>query len=187
MKSYLFVSFLAVAISASQGFRSFQLQDPTEDPSSGLPDAPSVIAPTEIATPNPKPHDRNCDCNGVCNDLNEERLPPYLQDETKYLSYENFPVLCRDASAILLPPGEEEQKKYVCKQTFDCCRDCNNVFYRCLARGTVYGRCMRGAYTCMCQCIDERSFDELPFQRPVALPAESASEAPPQVGPGETK
>lgn len=79
MKSYLFVSFLAVAVSTSQGFRSFQLQDPTEEPPSGLPDAPSVIAPTEIATPNPKPHDRNCDCNGVCNDLNEERLPPYLQ------------------------------------------------------------------------------------------------------------
>ena len=86
------------------------------------------------------------------------------QDEHKYLSYENFPVLCRDAAAILLPQGRRGQKKYVCKQVFDCCRKCNWLFYLCLkVKGNTYGFCMRGAYKCMCDCIDKKSYKELPF------------------------
>ena len=91
----------------------------------------------------------------------------FYQDVDKYLSYENFPVLCRDASAILLPPKEENkpQKSYVCKQVFDCCRNCNHVFYTCLKLpDTTYGFCMRGAYKCMCDCIDNKSFQELPYK-----------------------
>lgn len=81
-----------------------------------------------------------------------------------YLSYENYPVLCRDAAAILLPQGGKSQKKYVCKQVFDCCRKCNWLFYLCLKlKGTTYGFCMRGAYKCMCDCIDKKSHNELPF------------------------
>lgn len=91
----------------------------------------------------------------------------FYQDVDKYLSYENFPVLCRDASAILLPPKEEDkpQKSYVCKQVFDCCRSCNHVFYTCLKLpDATYGFCMRGAYKCMCDCIDNKSFQELPYK-----------------------
>ena len=94
-------------------------------------------------------------------------FPSFYQDEDKYLSYENFPVLCRDASAILLPPREQgkPQKSYICKQVFDCCRNCNHVFYTCLQMSyTTYGFCMRGAYKCMCDCIDNRSFQELPYK-----------------------
>ena len=50
-------------------------------------------------------------------------------------------------------------KKYVCKQTFDCCR----AFYTCISMaGYTYGACMRGAYKCMCDCIDQKSYSELP-------------------------
>ena len=86
------------------------------------------------------------------------------QDEHSYLSYENYPVLCRDAAAILLPQGGKNQKKYVCKQVFDCCRKCNWLFYLCLKlKSNTYGFCMRVAYKCMCDCIDKKSYKELPF------------------------
>ena len=86
------------------------------------------------------------------------------QDEHSYLSYENYPVLCRDAAAILLPQGEKNQKKYVCKQVFDCCRKCNWLFYLCLKlKGNTYGFCMRGAYKCICNCIEKKSYNELPY------------------------
>ncbi|KAL9962479.1 hypothetical protein ACROYT_G031584 [Oculina patagonica] len=110
----------------------------------------------------PNPH--NCDCDGVCDTLHYARLPHDVRDQHKYLSYENFPVLCRDAAAILLPPGGKVQKKYVCKQVFDCCRKCNWLFYVCLkVSGNTYGFCMRGAYKCMCDCIDKKSNNELPY------------------------
>ena len=89
-----------------------------------------------------------------------------MQDEDKYLSYENYPVLCRDAAAIYLPRpplANEPAKKYVCKQVFDCCRSCNHNFYTCINdSNNEYGLCMRGAYKCMCNCIDNKSFNELP-------------------------
>lgn len=106
-----------------------------------------------------------------------------LQDEHKYLSYENYPVLCRDVAAILMPPEGQNRRKYVCKQTFDCCRHCNAVFYRCLANNKGaddFGVCMRGAYKCTCMCIDRRSFNELPY-----IPVTTAPPPPPQPGPAE--
>ncbi|XP_068704705.1 uncharacterized protein [Montipora foliosa] len=98
-------------------------------------------------------------------------LPPIKHDDKpRYLSYESYPVLCRDAAATILPTGRTslgtEQRKYICKQTFDCCRKCNHRFYVCLTeedKSVTYGFCIRGAYKCMCDCIEKRSFDELPF------------------------
>ena len=58
-------------------------------------------------------------------------------------------------------------KKYVCKQTFDCCRECNHPFYTCISMaGYTYGACMRGAYKCMCDCIyiGQKSYSELPYK-----------------------
>ena len=58
-------------------------------------------------------------------------------------------------------------KKYVCKQTFDCCRECNHAFYTCISMaGYTYGACMHGAYKCMCDCIDQKSYSELPYKLP---------------------
>lgn len=88
-----------------------------------------------------------------------------LQDKPKYLAYENFPVLCRDAAATMLPIEGKLKKKYVCKQTFDCCRQCNHMFYACLKQSNqTYGYCMRVAYKCMCECIETRSYKELPYK-----------------------
>ncbi|CAH3024792.1 unnamed protein product, partial [Porites evermanni] len=92
------------------------------------------------------------------------RLPLVVREEDNYLSYENFPVLCRDAASIMLP-ASPPSKKYVCKQTFDCCRECNHAFYTCISMaGYTYGACMRGAYKCMCDCIDQKSYSELPYK-----------------------
>lgn len=88
-----------------------------------------------------------------------------LQDKPKYLAYENFPVLCRDAAATMLPIEGKLKKKYVCKQTFNCCRQCNHMFYACLKQSNqTYGYCMRVAYKCMCDCIETRSYKELPYK-----------------------
>lgn len=90
-------------------------------------------------------------------------------DAAKYLSYESYPVLCRDAAATYLPPNEVElSKKYICKQTFDCCRKCNHMFYTCSGDKhdkQPFGACMRAAYKCMCYCIDEKSNEELPYKK----------------------
>lgn len=89
------------------------------------------------------------------------------EDEANYLSYESYPVLCRDAAARFLEPlgGEKPSKKYICKQTFDCCRKCNAVFYTCLSKKVPFGACMRAAYKCMCRCIDNKSNKELPYKK----------------------
>ena len=58
-------------------------------------------------------------------------------------------------------------KKYVCKQTFDCCRECNHAFYTCISMaGYTYGACMLVAYKCKCDCIDQKSYSELPYKLP---------------------
>ena len=36
--------------------------------------------------------------------------------------------------------------------------------------GYTYGACMRRAYKCMCDCIDQKSYSELPYKLPT-LPA----------------
>ena len=90
-------------------------------------------------------------------------------DAANYLSYESYPVLCRDAAATYLPPNEVElSKKYICKQTFDCCRKCNHMFYTCSGDKhdkQPFGACIRAAYKCMCYCIDEKSNEELPYKK----------------------
>ncbi|CAH3024789.1 unnamed protein product [Porites evermanni] len=112
----------------------------------------------------------NCSCKEECTQLHVSRLPLVVREEDNYLSYENFPVLCRDAASIMLP-ASPPSKKYVCKQTFDCCRECNHAFYTCISMaGYTYGACMRGAYKCMCDCIDQKSYSELPYKLPT-LPA----------------
>ena len=68
-------------------------------------------------------------------------------------------------------PASPPSKKYVCKQTFDCCRECNHAFYTCISMaGYTYSACMRGAYKCMCDCIDQKSYSEVPNKLPT-LPA----------------
>lgn len=164
MKSMLLsVCVFAAVIVAARGFSR-------EDPM----DAVKEESPNELEaqlknfedSDDPKnssnPHD--CDCDGVCDALHYSRLPKPVRNEYSYLSYENYPVLCRDAAAILLPQGEKIQKKYVCRQVFDCCRKCNWLFYLCLKlKGKTYGFCMRGAYKCICNCIEKKSYNELPY------------------------
>ena len=85
----------------------------------------------------------------------------FFQDIHNYLSYENYPILCRSASSNYYgkPP-----KKYVCKQTFDCCRWCNAFFYKCL-KVYNFGYCIRSSYKCMCRCIDNSNRNELPYYK----------------------
>ncbi|KAL9962880.1 hypothetical protein ACROYT_G032030 [Oculina patagonica] len=167
--------------------------DRMQDPADPTPDQ-ATDAPTDKPTQAPdggdggegeKPNPHDCDCDGVCHDLNNDRLPKAVTYEKNYLSYENFPVLCRDASAIMLPPRSDNkpQKKYVCKEVFDCCRKCNWLFYKCLAtKPNTYGFCMRGAYKCMCDCIDKKSFKELPYN-PVPVHTRPPQTPPPQTNP----
>ena len=58
-------------------------------------------------------------------------------------------------------------KKCICKQTFDCCCECNHAFYTCISMaGYTYRACMHGAYKCMCDCIyiEQKSYSELPYK-----------------------
>lgn len=89
------------------------------------------------------------------------RFISFFQDIHNYLSYENYPILCRSASSNYYgkPP-----KKYVCKQTFDCCRWCNAFFYKCL-KVYNFGYCIRSSYKCMCRCIDNSNRNELPYYK----------------------
>lgn len=175
MKLNLLILFFAAAIKAAQGYRSrilHDLENIYEDEAlealEGTRDEAlhkRLIDP--LVQEDPDSGNNTCNCGTECDKLHVTRLPHNVRDVDKYLSYENFPVLCRDASAILLPPKEEDkpQKSYVCKQVFDCCRSCNHVFYTCLKLpDATYGFCMRGAYKCMCDCIDNKSFQELPYK-----------------------
>lgn len=85
----------------------------------------------------------------------------FFQDIHNYLSYENYPILCRSASSKYYG---KPAKKYVCKQTFDCCRWCNAFFYKCL-KVYNFGYCIRSSYKCMCRCIDNSSRKELPYYK----------------------
>ena len=45
--------------------------------------------------------------------------------------------------------------------------ECNQTFYTCISMaGYTYGACMREAYKCMCDCIDQKSYSELPYKLP---------------------
>ena len=58
------------------------------------------------------------------------------------------------ASRCRLHPSPPS-KKYVCKQTFDCCRECNHAFYICISMAGqyTYRACTHGAYKRVCDCI----------------------------------
>nr|XP_058957306.1 uncharacterized protein LOC131784512 [Pocillopora verrucosa] len=172
MKSYLFIYFFAATLLATQGHyasRDFY-NDEVHEALERIPDEPKLPSFEEklidARMVQEDSHNMSCDCASECNKLNVSRLPHDVRDEDKYLSYENYPVLCRDAAAIYLPRpplANEPAKKYVCKQVFDCCRSCNHYFYTCINdSNNEYGLCMRGAYKCMCDCIDNKSFNELP-------------------------
>ena len=88
MKSYLLVCLVAAAIMATQGYRhshiqeSHQFQDEAlsaldnmEDPASGAPPQPPQ-------PPQPPPNPHECNCDGVCRDLHEDRLPKEIQVST---------------------------------------------------------------------------------------------------------
>ena len=91
MKSFLLVCFVAVAITATQGYRHSHMQVPhkfqdealraldnMEDPASGAPpDGASAVQ-----KPPPNPHDQ-CDCDKECHDLHDDRLPKEIQVSTK--------------------------------------------------------------------------------------------------------
>ena len=78
-----------------------------------------------------------------------------------------FPGVVLRCRLHLSPPS----KKYVCKQTFDCCRECNHAFYTCISMaGYTYGACMLVAYKCKCDCIDQKSYSELPYKLPTLPP-----------------
>ncbi|XP_078383266.1 uncharacterized protein LOC144665861 [Oculina patagonica] len=174
MKAFLVVCLLASVIMAAHGYRRQTLEDLYNDEAlealEGTRDEPSpdfkerlIVAPRGQEGGN----NDTCNCPAECDKLHLTRLPQDVRKIDNYLSYENFPVLCRDASAIMLPPRSENkpQNKYVCKEMFDCCRRCNQAFYICLRQpGNSYGFCMRAAYKCMCDCIDKKSFGELPYK-----------------------
>ncbi|KAJ7351074.1 hypothetical protein OS493_036888 [Desmophyllum pertusum] len=90
-------------------------------------------------------------------------------DVDKYLSYENFPVLCRDAAAVMLPPAVKtnHRRNTFANKCSTAVVDATKVFYTCLKKPGdmyTYGFCMRGAYTCMCDCIENKTFKELPYK-----------------------
>ncbi|CAH3168842.1 unnamed protein product, partial [Porites lobata] len=127
MKSgYLVAYFVAVALItiATQGDaqNSTSTPPPPENSTNPAPAQQSLVRPV-------LPHPHGCDCRGECKKLRHGQVPYKLGDIHNYLSYENYPILCRSASSNYYgkPP-----KKYVCKQTFDCCRWCNAFFYKCL-------------------------------------------------------
>ncbi|CAH3029608.1 unnamed protein product [Porites evermanni] len=159
MKSVIAVCVVAVAIA------TFTI--PAEAQSSSTPASqPGVIT---LATESPSrmpPPNHGCNCKKTCEAVQHSQVPYKRKDEPNYLSYESYPVLCRDAAARFLAPlgGEEISEKYICKQTFDCCRKCNSMFYTCLSNEDPFGACMRAAYKCMCRCID-KSNKELPYKK----------------------
>ena len=67
-----------------------------------------------------------------------------------------------------MPPHCHPRRiKYACKETFDYCRECNQTFYTCISMaGYTYGACMLVAYKCKCDCIDQKSYSELPSKLP---------------------
>ena len=90
MKSYLLVCLAAAAIMATQGYRhkhmqeSYKFQDEAlstldnlQDPASGAP----PVGIEEAKRP-PNPHD-DCDCDGVCRELHDDRLPEEIKVSTK--------------------------------------------------------------------------------------------------------
>ena len=98
-----------------------------------------------------------------------------------------LPKLLKFPGVVLrccLHPSRLPSKKYVCKQTFDCCRECNHAFYTCFSMvGYTYGACMHGAYKCMCDCIDQKSYSELPYKLPTPTPTNKPTATTPTVKP----
>lgn len=169
-----FIYFLAALLSATRGHypSGDLLNDEAFEALEDIRDEPRLPRLNEALIDVPMvqedSHNMTCDCDTECDKLYVSRLPHDVQDEEKYLSCENYLVLCPDAAAMYLPrlPGANDPaKKYVCKQVFDCYRSCNQHFYSCIRdSGNNYGLCMRGAYKCMCDCIDNKSFNELPHK-----------------------
>ena len=56
--------------------------DKLQDPASGPPPAPGTETPPPPTTEGPgeeKPNPHGCDCDGVCHDLHNDRLPKAIQ------------------------------------------------------------------------------------------------------------
>ncbi|KAL9962824.1 hypothetical protein ACROYT_G031969 [Oculina patagonica] len=101
---------------AAHGYRRQTLEDLYNDEAlealEGTRDEPSpdfkerlIVAPRGQEGGN----NDTCNCPAECDKLHLTRLPQDVRKIDNYLSYENFPVLCRDASAIMLPPRSENK------------------------------------------------------------------------------
>ena len=80
MKSYLLVCLAAAAIMATQGYRHKHMQESYKFQDEALSTLDNLQDPASGAPPNP--HD-DCDCDGVCRELHDDRLPNEIQVSTK--------------------------------------------------------------------------------------------------------
>ena len=72
-------------------------------------------------------------------------------------------------------------KKYVCKQTFDCCRECNHAFYICISMAGyyTYRACIMTERTNACATVlTKKSYSELPCKLPTLSPTNKPTAKP---------
>ena len=86
MKSYLLVCLVAVAIMATQGYRHSHMQETHNFQDEALSALDTMEDPIGSGAPplgpKPPPNPQDCDCDEVCHDLNDDRLPKEIQVST---------------------------------------------------------------------------------------------------------
>lgn len=91
-----------------------------------------------------------------------------LQKNASFHTFEAMPIDCVLASTVVFNKTPLAKCKFLGLYLFDCCRACNAVYDKCMAKvGSFNGgpeNCYRHSYKCMCKCLDKNTPPEIsPF------------------------
>ena len=89
-----------------------------------------------------------------------------LQKNESFHKFEAMPINCVLASTVVFNKTPLYRWHFLQLYLFDCCRNCNAVYARCMLQvGALKGGpefCYRESYKCMCHCLEKHTPPEIP-------------------------
>ncbi|XP_020610554.1 uncharacterized protein LOC110049119 [Orbicella faveolata] len=102
-------------------------------------------------------------CEPECKKL---QVPDFLTKNESFHKFEAMPINCVLASTVVFNKTPLYRCHFLQLYLFDCCRNCNAVYAKCMLRvGLLNGGpefCYRESYKCMCHCLDKHTPPEIP-------------------------